>query len=186
MLLKLILATSILTGYIERPHRVEMPENSFLGSVFFSYNSSKISPESLRQVSHIAREWQTQCSFQCAGTIKVIGYADNSGASDYNLNLGLQRANEVADTLERLGVNMQEARVASFGDSKSLSRSQQFRRAEVWLERVESPALLNFTASKDKSPFYLALFAVFFLVVGGLGILLVVLLRPKRSPERFY
>ncbi|MCB1147650.1 MAG: hypothetical protein KDK38_12695, partial [Leptospiraceae bacterium] len=94
--------------------------------------------------------------------------------------------NEVADTLERLGVNMQEARVASFGDSKSLSRSQQFRRAEVWLERVESPPLLNFTASKDKSPFYLALFAVFFLVVGGLGILLVVLLRPKRSPERFY
>ncbi|MCH2214948.1 MAG: OmpA family protein [Flavobacteriales bacterium] len=63
----------------------------------------------------------------------VIGYADRSGKSDYNVWLSEQRANSVKSFFERMGVASNRIIVSYFGDTESISSGPADRRVEVSL-----------------------------------------------------
>lgn len=181
MLKTLLLTTTLLTieseSYIEKVHGPDTEEATYLGSVYFHYNASNISALGLRQAAEISERWVQVCN-HCGDHIKVIGFADSSGKSKYNLKLGLIRAQETAEVLGKFGVNMENARVASYGSTKSLSRAAHFRRAEVWLMHS------GFMGFADKNN--LTIFTLVFTVALFLMVLLFVFLiiKPKRKQIR--
>jgi outer membrane protein OmpA-like peptidoglycan-associated protein len=48
--------------------------------------------------------------------IEVIGHTDTTGTSEFNQELGLKRAQAVAETLRSMGMNTANMSVASHGD----------------------------------------------------------------------
>ncbi|MEM9050577.1 MAG: OmpA family protein [Bacteroidota bacterium] len=65
--------------------------------------------------------------------VLVIGYADRSGNSEYNVWISEQRANSVKRFLERMGVDSNRIIVSYFGDTESTTSGPADRRVEVSL-----------------------------------------------------
>jgi len=63
----------------------------------------------------------------------VIGYADRSGNSEYNVWLSEQRANSVKRFFERMGVESDRIVISYFGDTESTTSGPADRRVEVSL-----------------------------------------------------
>lgn len=54
-------------------------------------------------------------------TVKLIGHTDADGSDDYNIRLGLDRANEFKDHLIRMGVDAKQILVESKGKSMPIA-----------------------------------------------------------------
>lgn len=71
--------------------------------------------------------------------VRIIGHADERGSDEYNLALGLRRANAVRDFLVSLGIDPSRFETASMGEEQPLVRASneeawaQNRRAEFQL-----------------------------------------------------
>jgi len=146
--------------YIEKKYGYNNPKDFLAGTVYFNYSSPELSSKGLTQTSEVAknlhryltepvynrdyyREDEIDEDFSYVDyysnyRIKVIGFADASGSSNYNLDLGLLRAEEVARHLEKFGIQMREAIIASYGESRASSKSSKYRRVEVWLTTKDS------------------------------------------------
>jgi OOP family OmpA-OmpF porin len=51
-------------------------------------------------------------------TVSVVGHADNTGSTDHNYDLGMNRANRIKALLERLGVPSGQIRIDSKGETQ--------------------------------------------------------------------
>ena len=61
--------------------------------------------------------------------IEIQGHADERGTTDYNLALGLRRAQSVADFMQSQGVSISRIRVVSYGEERPLQQGSDER---VW------------------------------------------------------
>jgi peptidoglycan-associated lipoprotein len=61
--------------------------------------------------------------------IEIQGHADERGTTDYNLALGLKRAQSVADFMQSQGVSVSRIRVVSYGEERPLQQGSDER---VW------------------------------------------------------
>lgn len=107
--------------------------------VHFAYDSSRLDPESRRILAVNAEILQRHPELR----IEVQGHADERGTTDYNLALGMRRADMVRQTLTQLGVAPSRVQAISYGEERPLVQGQgetawsQNRRAEF---RVLTPS----------------------------------------------
>jgi hypothetical protein len=72
-----------------------------LGTIFFDFDSAALDTEAQAQVAAIAQSLEASPSYRPS---VVIGHTDAVGSADYNMQLGLRRAQAVADALLASGV----------------------------------------------------------------------------------
>jgi peptidoglycan-associated lipoprotein len=118
----------------EARRRAEMERRMALLSerIFFGYDRSDISSEAastLQAKLPILRE-------DVAIRLRIEGHADERGSIEYNLALGLRRAQAVKDYLAGFGIDASRLTIESFGEDRPLDPSSnerawtQNRRAE--------------------------------------------------------
>ena len=80
--------------------------------------------EALKEISKVAK------------TVEIIGYADSKGNDKYNLQLGLDRAREVAKELVKNGVNVNSIKSSGYNQIKDNIGSTEYknRRVEIILK----------------------------------------------------
>lgn len=88
---------------------------SHMHDIFFEYNKSRIRGEARNAVADDAAYLIAHPEVK----ITIAGYADERGTADYNISLGLKRANETRDALVSLGVADSRIQVLSYGKEKS-------------------------------------------------------------------
>jgi outer membrane protein OmpA-like peptidoglycan-associated protein len=79
------------------------------GNITFATDSAQISSQfypTLNEIGQTLRNYPQT-------TVQVVGHTDNTGSSDYNVDLSLRRANSVVQYLQSQGVTPQ--RVAAYG-----------------------------------------------------------------------
>lgn len=107
------------------------PEIQFV--LHFDGDSDTLNAQSIAQIPAILNAIRERHST----AITVTGHTDNTATHDYNYRLGLNRARNVAATLQRQGVNESDLFVSSHGDAdpvvKTLPNTPngQNRRVEV-------------------------------------------------------
>lgn len=99
-----------------RRREMEAKRNTLAQMIFFAYDRSDISSEAaatLQAKLPILRE-------DAALRIRVEGHADERGSIEYNLALGLRRAQSVKDYLVGFGIDPSRITVESFGEDRPL------------------------------------------------------------------
>lgn len=93
------------------------PELLNLRVIYFEYNSSALTLESEAVVQAHAQYLTS------APNVNVIleGHADERGTREYNLALGEDRAQEVGNLLEVLGVNGSRIQLISYGEERPVA-----------------------------------------------------------------
>ncbi|MES0491872.1 MAG: OmpA family protein [Leptospirales bacterium] len=130
----ILLSTAANAEYVERPYSSDVKGKTRLGIVYFANGSYEISGAEQTRVKKIAHMLEIYHNYDNSRRIKIVGYADNEGGSDFNLHLGLARAEQLARALDDYGIVMKNAVIASYGESKDGFSEKNYRRAEVWLE----------------------------------------------------
>jgi peptidoglycan-associated lipoprotein len=108
--------------------------------VYFSSDSSELSPESQTTLSNQARWLQQYAQY----TITIEGHADERGTREYNIALGARRAQAVRNFLAQHGINGQRIRTVSYGKERpvavcnDISCWSQNRRAQTVLNSREA------------------------------------------------
>ena len=72
-----------------------------LGTINFDFDSDKLDAQALQQVAEIAETLKSTDSYK---PTVIVGYTDAVGGSRYNRDLGLRRANAVAEAMRAQGV----------------------------------------------------------------------------------
>jgi outer membrane protein OmpA-like peptidoglycan-associated protein len=110
----------------------DLPAAELAFTLHFDTNSNQLDAESSAQLATIAKAIQDRHST----AISIIGHTDTTGASPANYQLGLRRAQTVADTLRRQGVAESDLFVESHGDADLLVKTGR-NVAEAQNRRVE-------------------------------------------------
>ena len=98
---------------------IEKTEREFHDNVrdaYFDVNSAKIKPDTLATIIHAAQYLVGHPKIQ----VIISGWADPRGSVDYNLMLGIKRANAVRDALLDAGVPPSQLEVISNGKSSQV------------------------------------------------------------------
>ncbi|RME89137.1 MAG: OmpA family protein [Candidatus Hydrogenedentota bacterium] len=179
ILVMLFLCSPLFAKYVEIPYTKSKPTKAtLLGTVYFSYGSSRITKENRKQLRKIAENIldmmsispldENQTSMFHPEQLKIIGFADSAGNSEFNLQLGLKRAEAVARALEDYGIPIENAKIASYGETKSAGKALKYRRVEVWyMPKAKFPTV-----------YFTIIFILFILLFGG--IILYFLQRPRQ------
>ncbi|HHL43096.1 MAG TPA: OmpA family protein [Hellea balneolensis] len=85
----------------------------FDNDVFFDTGKAEIRPEAFSVLQTISKNLNKEPSDVA---LFVVGHTDKVGNSDYNYNLGLRRANAVAEALARRGIYQANIYRLSFGE----------------------------------------------------------------------
>ena len=106
--------------FVENEVEVNLEGEIFFPTAKWSLDSKTDKPA----LNQIAAFYEPLVNTDAKLTFYLIGYADYRGADDYNLQLSVDRANEVRDYLQSYG-KFQNAKnctyiVAGMGESKSL------------------------------------------------------------------
>jgi outer membrane protein OmpA-like peptidoglycan-associated protein len=94
-------------------------------TIFFSYDSDKISEESKKTIAQIPKENLQK--------IILIGHCDSTGSYTYNYNLSMRRANGTKNELMNLGFSPSQWQIVgkSFSSPNSSSQKAKNRRVEI-------------------------------------------------------
>lgn len=96
--------------------------NSFIPSVFFSLESSSVSPSSYERLSIVGKIMKTNSSVR----MRVVGHTDPSGSESYNNRLSERRAQSVIDHLVKFyGISADRFEIGAMGESQQLNESYQ-------------------------------------------------------------
>ncbi len=95
--------------------------------VFFETGKAVYSNSSKDAINYI----QTFLITNPEAKIDLIGYTDDIGTSEYNQKLGLDRANNVKDTLVKLGIEPYRLKAISAGEDQTYNPSTQETRSFV-------------------------------------------------------
>lgn len=85
-------------------------------TVYFGFNSSKISQRTQRVVSNIIAMLKDKKDY----TITLNGYADRVGSEEYNMNLSKKRAQSVKKMLTENGIDAKSVMLFAFGEVHGL------------------------------------------------------------------
>lgn len=123
------------------PAPEELPPLPKGGTIHFEHDSSVVPAEGLKLLARITKEAQVSNSF----LIQVRGFADKSGASEYNAILAKARAEAVRDALVESGASSSQVKTLSFGESQSSTTEEEVdetsRRVEIIFRYRENYAL---------------------------------------------
>ena len=87
--------------------------------VHFEVDSSSLTEEALAALADNAKILQEHRSIR----VEIQGHADERGTVDYNLALGMRRADAVARALGAMGVTEDRLRAISFGEERPIEAS---------------------------------------------------------------
>ncbi len=120
---------------VAAPAAVPAPAPARTYLVFFDWDKADLTPRARQIIADAA-----QASTRVATTrIEVGGHADRTGTAQYNQQLSMRRAQNVAAELVRLGVARNAIDINAFGDTRPLvatgpnTREPQNRRVEIVL-----------------------------------------------------
>jgi outer membrane protein OmpA-like peptidoglycan-associated protein len=120
---------------VAAPAPVPAPAPARTYLVFFDWDKADLTPRARQIIADAA-----QASTRVATTrIEVGGHADRTGTAQYNQQLSMRRAQNVAAELVRLGVARNAIDINAFGDTRPLvatgpnTREPQNRRVEIVL-----------------------------------------------------
>lgn len=103
-------------------------------SIFFAYNSDKITDGSLQSMAAIARALKADENLK----VTIVGNTDKVGSEEYNKNLGMRRAQAVVKKLSSaFGIDESRMTAESAGKSKLLAEDEAAsvnRRADIIFE----------------------------------------------------
>lgn len=85
-------------------------------TLHFEAGTAQLTPESDALLPRIVDAIRERHSVEAS----VVGHADTAGPKEYNYRLSLERAREVGQLLEQLGVDSQVLRIDSFGEEDLL------------------------------------------------------------------
>lgn len=85
-------------------------------NLFFDYNSAELRPESFDQLRKVADIAKTRKL-----SIKLMGYSDNIGGADFNLQLSQKRAEAARMALISLGIDTQRISAKGFGQANPIA-----------------------------------------------------------------
>lgn len=91
--------------------------NALAEMVFFDYDRSEIRADARPVLEEKARILREQPSIR----LRIEGHADERGSVEYNLALGLRRANAVREYLAGFGVDAGRLDVISYGEERPLA-----------------------------------------------------------------
>lgn len=106
-----------------------------LGDVLFGTDLSRLTPDGMNKAQKLANVLQQQPQL----TVLVEGFADSTGAADYNQALSERRAGAVQSALQQFGVARERVAVRGYGEAypvaanDSASNRQLNRRVEIVL-----------------------------------------------------
>ena len=89
-------------------------ENDLLGTVFFEFDRSDLSPAARERLAKNAKFLQERSDF----VITIEGHCDDRGTNEYNLALGERRANAALEYITSLGVPSSRIRTISYGEER--------------------------------------------------------------------
>ncbi len=110
--------------------------------VYFSSDSSDLSPESQQTLSNQARWLQQYGQY----TITIEGHADERGTREYNLALGARRAQAVRTFLAQHGINGQRIRTVSYGKERPVAVCNDI---SCWSQNRRAQTVLNSQAARS-------------------------------------
>jgi outer membrane protein OmpA-like peptidoglycan-associated protein len=110
-----------------------------LTSVYFDYNSTKLSPDSQKKLDSLSR-LNTNLKF------RIFGNCDISGTSEYNKKLSENRAGAVSTYLQKkIGSNIELRSVTGLGKEKQINDNstedlrKKNRRVDIFIDRLMAP-----------------------------------------------
>ena len=115
------------------PQPAQQVQKSFL--VFFNWDSSLVTPQAVNVLDEAVKNAKASA----VTSIRLIGHADTSGASAYNDDLSLRRADAVRAALQSLGLGTLDYEVTAKGETDPLVptedgiREPQNRRVQILL-----------------------------------------------------
>jgi outer membrane protein OmpA-like peptidoglycan-associated protein len=101
--------------------------------VFFEWNSAALTPQAAQVLADAARHIKSAD----VSEVRIVGHADRSGTSAYNMDLSRRRAQAVSDHLVEIGVPREATRLSARGEEEPLVstadgvREPQNRRVEI-------------------------------------------------------
>lgn len=96
---------------VETRHQVELDFKTNVHDIFFDLNKSTLRPEGVETLNHNAEYLAAHKDIR----IQIGGFADERGASRYNLALGERRARAVRDALIEHGIDADRIELVTFG-----------------------------------------------------------------------
>nr|WP_222615347.1 OmpA family protein [Persicimonas caeni] len=87
-----------------------------LEPVYFGYDTASLSSDARDELLENA-----ECIKEGNLTVRIEGYADERGTSEYNIALGERRAKSVQSYLENLGVSSGQLSIVSYGEERLAS-----------------------------------------------------------------
>lgn len=118
-----------------------------IGKIYFHFDSKKLKLESYSRLQSIVNVLNTHLMKNKSNQIFIIGYADKIGKSEYNLKLGLERAEHLAHLLSKKGLLTNKIRIASYGENTPNNEKEKARMAEIFVISTEN--LINSSVDSD-------------------------------------
>lgn len=107
---------------------------SMTPSVEFSFDSAVVNRTEDADLQNVARCLATPSL--ASATVLLVGHADPSGPSSYNLALGLERAHSVKEELVKKGIAAERIITATSGEAGAAREgTADGRRVDVWIRR---------------------------------------------------
>lgn len=106
---------------------------SIFHNVYFDFNGFGLNPMATKKLDQLFASLD-QLVFD---KVIILGYADRSGKSDYNLDLSKKRAANVAKYLRLNGVNSEEMLTFGKGEDHQFDTNQLNRRVEIQFVRTK-------------------------------------------------
>jgi len=88
-------------------------------SVFFDFNSTKITPQSAQNISFVL----TYLKNNPGATVEIAGHADEIGPAAYNTQLSQNRADAVRNTLIKAGISADRITITPQGEDNSVDKN---------------------------------------------------------------
>jgi peptidoglycan-associated lipoprotein len=112
--------------------------------VFFDYDISELSPDAQTALGRKVPILRANSGLE----LEIAGHADERGSLEYNLALGMRRAQSVKDYLSGFGIDGERLSITSFGEDRPLEEGSgeaawaRNRRAEFAITAGGSPLTL--------------------------------------------
>lgn len=114
----------------------DSPSDTAPSAIHFALNDARVPPDAQGELDHVA----TLLALCPDRTLRIQGFADDTGPSSYNLRLSDRRAHAVADYLVGQGVERSRITTEGLGDTQPIGSNEteagraMNRRAELRLE----------------------------------------------------
>jgi peptidoglycan-associated lipoprotein len=99
-----------------RRERLQSAAAEAFRTIYFSFDQSSLSAEGKATTEAIARLMQEFPEV----TVRVEGHADERGSVEYNLALGMRRANAVRQYLSEFGIDASRFETFSYGEDRPM------------------------------------------------------------------